>query len=136
LGFEIEEDEREWKDEWKEIRKQGDLFATETTPEILIPKLPYKFYYRFIDDSGKSSRLMIEDWEIGALYWNCLRSAEGNEIIALEKVREQYESNFIKNKDIYLFLGTTKEWHMRRSKNPFVIIGVFYPKIELQGKLF
>ncbi|MBJ7429127.1 MAG: hypothetical protein JHD28_09245, partial [Bacteroidia bacterium] len=135
LGFEIEEDEREWKDEWKEIRKQGDLFATETTPEILIPKLPYKFYYRFIDDSGKSSRLMIEDWEIGALYWNCLRSAEGNEIIALEKVREQYESNFIKNKDIYLFLGTTKEWHMRRSKNLFVIIGVFYPKIELQGKL-
>ncbi|MBV6484645.1 MAG: hypothetical protein KFKLKKLM_01155 [Flavobacteriales bacterium] len=135
-GFEIEEDEREWKDEWKEIRKQGDLFATDNNPEILIPKLPYKFFYRFTDDSGKSSRLMIEDWEIGALYWNCLRSAEGNEKIALEKVREQYESNFIQNKDIYLFLGTTKEWHMRRAKNPFVIIGVFYPKIETQTKLF
>lgn len=135
-GFEIEEDDREWKDEWKEIRKQGDLFATEKTPEILIPKLPYKFYYRFTDDSGKSSRLMIEDWEIGALYWNCLRSADGDEKIALEKVREQYGSNFIKNKDIYLFLGTTREWHMRRAKNPFVIIGVFYPKKELQGKLF
>lgn len=134
--FEIEEDEREWKDEWKEIRKQGDLFATENNPEILIPKLPYKFFYRFKDDSGKSSRLMIEDWEIGALYWNCLRSAEGNEKIALEKVREQYESNFIKNNDIYLFLGTTKEWHMRRAKNPFVIIGVFYPKKESQTKLF
>jgi hypothetical protein len=135
-GFEIEEDEREWKDEWKEIRKQGDLFATENNPEILIPKLPYKFFYRFIDDSGKSSRLMIEDWEIGALYWNCLRSAEGNEKVALEKVREQYEENFIKNKDLYLFLGTTKEWHMRRAKNPFVIIGVFYPKKETQTKLF
>jgi hypothetical protein len=135
-GFEIEEDDREWKDEWKEIRKQGDLFATEKSPEILIPKLPYKFFYRFTDDSGKSSRLMIEDWEIGALYWNCLKSAEGNEKIALEKVREQYEQNFIKNKDIYLFLGTTKEWHMRRAKNPFVIIGVFYPKKETQTKLF
>lgn len=134
--FEIEEDEREWKDEWKEIRKQGDLFATGNNPEILIPKLPYKFFYRFTDDSGKSSRLMIEDWEIGALYWNCLRGAEGNEIIALEKVREQYESNFIKNKDINLFLGTTKEWHVRRAKNPFVIIGVFYPKKEVQMKLF
>lgn len=135
-AFEIEEDEREWKDEWKEIRKQGDLFASEKTPEILIPKLPYKFFYRFTDYSGKSSRLMIEDWEIGALYWNCLRSANGNEKIALEKVKEQYGSNFMKNKDIYLFLGTTREWHMRRAKNPFVIIGVFYPKKELQGKLF
>lgn len=135
-GFEIEEDEREWKDEWKELRKQGDLFAKETNPEILIPKLPYKFFYRFTDELGKSSRLMIEDWEIGALYWNCLRAAEGNEKIALEKVREQYEANFIKNKDIYLFLGTTKEWHMRRAKNPFVIIGVFYPKKETQTKLF
>jgi hypothetical protein len=135
-GFEIEEDEREWKDEWKELRKQGDLFATEKNPEFLIPKLPYKFFYCFTDNSGKSSRLMIEDWEIGALYWNCLRSAEGNEKIALVKVREQYESNFIKNKDIYLFLGTTKEWHIRRAKNPFVIIGVFYPKKESQTKLF
>lgn len=135
-GFEIEEDEREWKDEWKELRKQGDLFATENNPEILIPKLPYKFFYRFTDDAGKSSRLMIEDWEIGALYWNCLRSAEGNEKIALEKVREQYESNFIQNKDIYFFLGTTREWHMRRAKNPFVIIGVFYPKKETQTQLF
>ncbi|HET6560095.1 MAG TPA: hypothetical protein VFG54_22395 [Prolixibacteraceae bacterium] len=136
LGLEIEEDEREWKDEWKELRKQGNLFETVKTVETLIPKLPYRFYYRFTDDKGIESKLMIEDWEIGALYWNCLRKADGNENIALRKVREQYEDNFIKNKDIYLFLGTTKEWHRRRSNNPFVIIGVFYPKKELQGKLF
>lgn len=136
-AFEIKKEEnREWKDEWKEIRKQGDLFDEGKSPEILIPKLPYKFYYHFIDDEGTKSRLMIEDWEIGALYWNCLKGAEGNEEIALEKVREQYESNFIKNKDLYLFLGTTREWHMRRAKNPFVIIGVFYPKKEIQTKLF
>lgn len=136
IGLEIENDEREWKNEWKELRKQGDLFATDQSPEILIPKLPYKFYYRFIDDSGKPSRLMIEDWEIGALYWKCLRYAEGNESIALKKVKEQYETNFINKKNVYLFLGTTREWHMRRSKNPFVIIGVFYPKIETQFSLF
>ncbi|HCT22648.1 MAG TPA: hypothetical protein DIW54_04655 [Chitinophagaceae bacterium] len=136
VGFDIEEDEREWKDEWLDLRKQGDLFATEKTPETLIPKLPYKFFYRFKDDEGRISRLMIEDWEIGALFWNCLRTAGGDESIALEKVREQYEVNFIDSKEIYLFLGTTKEWHTRRSKNPFVIIGVFYPKKETQGSLF
>jgi hypothetical protein len=136
IGFEIEDDTREWKDEWLELRKQGDLFATVKPIETLIPKLPYKFYYRFVDDKGDVSRLMIEDWEIGALYWNCLRRADGNENIALEKVKEKYESNFIKNNDIHLFLGTTREWHRRRATNPFVIIGVFYPKKELQGRLF
>lgn len=134
--LEIVEDDPEWKDEWKELRKQGDLFSQEKTPEILIPKLPYKFYYRFKDESGKSSRLMIEDWEIGALYWNCLKAAEGNKAEALERVRQRYEEEFIKKKDIYFFLGTTRQWHMRRSKNPFVIIGVFYPKKEFQMSLF
>lgn len=138
IGFDIEEDEREWKKEWRDQLNQLQLaFEPEKdTKRELIPKLPYKFYYRFKDETGKARRLMIEDWEIGALYWNCLRAAEGNETVALAKVREKYEGDFLKNKDIYLFLGTTKEWHMRRSKNPFVIIGVFYPKKETQGKLF
>src|SRR5680860_339772 len=106
--LEIEETDREWKNEWKEIRKQGDLFSQDKNPEIIIRKLPYKFYYRFTDDTGKSSRLMIEDWEIGQLYWNCLKKAEGNEAEALEKVRQRYEQEFIGKKDINFFLGTTK----------------------------
>lgn len=135
-SLEIVEDDPEWKNEWKELRKQGDLFSQDKSPEIVIPKLPYKFYYKFKDDSGRSSRLMIEDWEIGQLYWNCLRAAEGNKVVALEKVRQRYEDEFINQKDIHFFLGTTRQWHMRRSKNPFVIIGVFYPKKETQLKLF
>lgn len=136
LSLEWEKVSSEWKDEWKDLRKQGDLFAGGKNPEILIPKLPYKFFYRFLDETGKIRRLMIEDWEIGALYFNCLRAAEGNEREAMEKVKEQYEGNFIANKDVYFFLGTTREWHTRRSRNPFVIIGVFYPKKETQFRLF
>lgn len=136
LSFDIEQDEREWKNEWKELRKMGDLFDQDRSPEIQIPKLPYRFYYTFLDDEGVQSRLMIEDWEIGALYWNCLRRAEGNESVALQKVREKYEGEFLSKNDVHLFLGTTKEWHMRRGKNPFVIIGVFYPKFESQLSLF
>lgn len=136
LRLEWKEEAREWKDEWKDLRKQGDLFATDKDPAILIPKLPYKFSYVFTDDTGKERRLMIEDWEIGALYFNCLRAAEGDEAIALRKVKEKYEDDFKANKDIYFFLGTTREWHLRRAKNPFVIIGVFYPKREIQTSLF
>ncbi|QMU66016.1 MAG: hypothetical protein GKR88_18180 [Flavobacteriaceae bacterium] len=98
--------------------------------------LPYKFYYRFKDETGKSRRLMIEDWEIGQLYWNCLKTTGGNEEEALKKVCQRYEEEFINKKDIHFFLGTTRQWHMRRSRNPFVIIGVFYPKTESQLNLF
>ncbi len=136
ISFEWEEDEREWKNEWKELRKQTDLFSSEKPPEQLIPKLPFKFFYKFEDESGKIRRLMIEDWELGALYWNCLKKAKGNEHIALKNVYKKFGGDFLKNKDLYFFLGTTKEWHTRRSKNPFVIIGVFYPKRETQYKLF
>lgn len=144
-GFEWEEDDREWKNEWVEIRKQTDLFAGGTAdPQKIIPKVPYKFFYRFTDTTGKQRRLMIEDWEIGQLYWNCLRSAKDAgaenethaEQIALQKVKERYFNEFAHTKDIHLFVGTTKEWHTRRSLNPFVIIGVFYPKKEIQGSLF
>lgn len=127
--------ERQWNDEWKQLRLQGDLFAQGKDPEILIPKLPYKFSYSFTDETGKKRTLMIEDWEIGSLFWNCLKAAQGDETIAIRKVIEKYEHEFRK-KDLYFFLGTTKEWHMRRARNPFVIIGVFYPNVEVQASLF
>lgn len=136
-GFEWEEDGREWKDEWVEIRKQTDLFAQGSIdPQKMIPKVPYRFYYRFEDDEGRSSRLMIEDWEIGQLFWNCLRDSGNDEAEALQKVRQKYLDSFVAKHDIHLFLGTTMEWHRRRGNNPFVIIGVFYPMKEVQGKLF
>lgn len=137
IAFEWEDDNREWKDEWVEIRKQTDLFGMGSIdPQKMIPKVPYKFFYKFVDEAGKVSRMMIEDWEIGQLYWNCLRDAHGDEKVALQKVKEKYYHSFVTNHDIYLFLGTTKEWHMRKAPNPFVIIGVFYPKKEVQSSLF
>lgn len=144
-GFEWEADERQWKNEWVEIRKQTDLFNQgKVDPQKMIPKVPYKFFYRFTDITGKQRRLMIEDWEIGQLYWNCLRIAkstgiennEAAEAIALEKVKGKYYDEFKTENDIYLFAGTTKEWHTRRALNPFVIIGVFYPKKEVQASIF
>lgn len=144
IAFEIEDDEREWKAEWREQLNQLEIFSHEngtSGPRKLIDKIPYKFFYRFEDDSGKQSRMMIEDWEIGQLYFTCFKKYH-NEQIAIQKVREKYWDTFI-GRDIYFFLGTTKQWHMRRSNNPFVIIGVFYPphlpepeiKIDPQYKL-
>lgn len=82
------------------------------------------------------STLAIEDWEIGALYRNCLAAAEGDESVAVDKVRQKYEIDFLQNKDITLFLGTTLKHHRARHTNPFTIIGVFYPPREAQAPLF
>ena len=132
LDFVAEEGERDWDANklaiLKGLSQQVNLFQTpeEIAEEFkLVPKVPYKFFYRFEDDTGKSSKLMIEDWEIGMLYFNCLKQAGGNERAAIEKVREKYYDYFI-TRDLHFFLGTTLQWH-NVSANPFIIIGVYYP---------
>jgi len=136
--FTVEEDDREWKELWLEQLKQVDMFTggqNQSEARIPIDKIPYKFKYQFEDDEGRSSTMTIEDWEIGALYRNCLAAAEGDEAIAIDKVREKFETEFIEAKDLTLFLGSTLDHHRKRHSNPFTIIGVFYPPKEAQQSL-
>ena len=137
----VTETEREWSKEkltlLKAKAKQLSLFQTEEEVRrefSIVDKLPYKFFYRFRDKKGREAKLIIEDWEIGMLYWNCLKNSGGDEQKAVSKVKEKYFDLFSK-RDIYLFLGTTKQFH-GWAKNPFVIIGVFYPPHEPQLSLF
>jgi hypothetical protein len=141
IDFIIEKTDREWDkeklDALKANAQQLDFFKTaeEITEEFkLVKKLPYKFSYHFCDDSGKESTLMIEDWEIGMLYFNCLKQSNGDETRAIELVKQKYFDKF-KTKDLYFFLGTTKANHFR-SLNPFIIIGIFCPPKTNQFDLF
>lgn len=113
-------------------RNQMKLFPSDEdqNPHELIQKLPYKFSYKFEDINGKQRKLKIEDWEIGALYWNSLRRHNNDEEKACEDVRKKYEEEFLTKKDIYLFLGTALQFHAKNAPNPFIIIGVFYPEPE------
>lgn len=139
IKFIIEPVEREWDAEkmtkLKAKAQQLNLFANAENPFEVVQKLPYKFSYKFSDETGREATLMIEDWEIGMLYWNCLRRHEGNEKQACADVKNKYLDDFAKTKDLYLFLGTTREFHSR-APNPFIIIGTFHPKKELQMQLF
>ena len=87
-------------------------------------KVPYKFSYVFATEDGKQRTLMIEDWEIGMLYRNIFQKYQ-NEEIACQKVREKYLD--MAKENIYLFLGTSFEWHMKNAPDPYLIIGVFAP---------
>lgn len=139
LGFTAEEVEREWDAKklfkLEEERKQMNLFKQPEDPFKVVNKLPYKFSYVLEDSEGKRSKMMIEDWEIGQLYWNCLARHGGDEAKAVADVRKKYFDDFAKTKDLHLFLGTSLLHHFR-SRNPFMIIGTFHPKIETQFKLF
>ena len=142
IDFIVEEVEREWDKDKVTIlekkSKQLDIFQTEEEVKRqfeLVKKLPYKFSYKFEDINGKESTLMIEDWEIGALYWNCLRNCNGDEKSAIQQVKNKYFDKFISECDVLLFLGTTLKYH-GWANNPFVVVGVFYPKREPQQSLF
>ena len=137
--FLIERVEGDWELSRKEAAeaalRQGSLFQENGRDDFkLMPKLPYKFSYRFLDDADQESTLMIEDWEIGQLYWNCLKR-EKDEAAACEKVKQKYFDDFALTKDLHLFLGTTLKWHSI-APNPYVIIGTFHPPYIVQHSLF
>lgn len=136
LDFYAEPIERSWDKVKLDKLKQLNLFETNKEGKFeVVQKLPYKFKFHFKDNEGNESRMMIEDWETGQLYWNCLARHEGDEQKAVADVRKKYFDDFARTKDIHLFLGTTQAHH-HLSLNPFIIIGTFHPKIELQTKLF
>ena len=135
-----EEEEPDWSRErlqkMRALYSQLDLFEDNSWRQTfqLIPKLPYSFSYRFEDAAGRSSELQVLDWEIGALYWNCLESTGGDEPRALAKVRSKYFDAFLET-DLHFFLGTTQQFH-RFAPNPWVIIGVFPIPHDPQESLF
>lgn len=129
MDFVAERDGDDWEVGKKQAAQaaldQGSLFDTSDKADFkIMPKLPYKFSYKFSDDEGKVSKMMIEDWEVGQLYWNCLKNASPEEAVA--KVRAKYFDDFAKTKDLHLFLGTTHKWHLV-GRNPYVIVGTFHP---------
>jgi len=132
LDFYAEPVEREWSSKQKAALAQQNLFETKFE---VVKKSPYKFRFRFKDDQGKESNMMIEDWETGQLFWNCLARHEGNEQKAIQDVRKKYFDDFAMTKDLHFYLGTTQKNHYV-SHNPFMIIGTFHPKVESQMKLF
>lgn len=138
VGFDVEEVDRDWDPKFSRDLRQQNLFEKidsryDSKIEV-VRKVPYRYYYSFLTEGDNRPRkLMIEDWEISALYWNCLASAEGDERIANELVRQKYEDEILK-RDVYLFVGTTLANHIK-APNPFVIVGVFWPPYIEQPEL-
>ncbi|MGV8137056.1 MAG: hypothetical protein AB2L20_17730 [Mangrovibacterium sp.] len=136
IDFVWEEVEREWPKDKVVQFQQLNLFQNIDDKKFeVVKKLPYKFSFIYEDSEGKRSKTMIEDWETGELFWNCLRRHEGDELKACQDVRKKYYNNFALTKDLHFFLGTSQVHHYV-GRNPFLIIGTFYPKKIEQHSLF
>ena len=130
INFVWEPCSREWdREKLAKIQaKQRQLNLFEETKKLftVAKKLPFKFSYVFTTADDVERTLMIEDWELGQLYWKCLELAHGNEAEACQKVKQKYFDEFVRKKDLHFFLGTTRQFH-KIAPNPFIIIGAFYP---------
>ncbi len=125
--------DREWSKSQLADLKQINLFEKQGKELKPLKKLPYKFSYVFSDSSNRKCTLMIEDWEVGALYWKMYAKYQ-DEAQAIKAVKDKYLNDFAKKKDLYFFLGTTKQ-HQLVGPSPFIIIGTFHPPVEKQLSL-
>lgn len=114
------------KEQYQAFSSQLSLFGDNDIRQHFefAEKIPYRFKYKFKTADNKVRNIMVEDWEIGMLYRNCLK--KDGETTACQKVRERY-MQLAKEKDLYFFMGTSFEWQRRNANDPYLIIGCFYP---------
>lgn len=113
----------DWTDEDKAKLSQDGLFDTATVKaRAPLRKLPFDFHYHY-ESGGKIERHKLVDWEVGALYWNCVRDygVSGWE----SKFRQRLETEF-SGKDLLFLLGT-----IHRFPDQWLIVGFVYPPRQL-----
>lgn len=124
----ITSDDPDWKPSFKAALRQARLWETRTVSKEPPRKVPFKFHYKFECDDPRCNRnhqMMIEDWEVGALFWRLVDQGDSNENAA-EKVRDKFLRELCgADKNTHFFVGT-----VLAHPNTWVIIGVFYPKVE------
>ena len=124
----ITPDTPEWPAKFVNALRQQRLFEYRETTLVPPRKVPFKFHYHFECDDPRckrNHRMMIEDWEVGALFWRLVDQGAPHQKAA-DSVRDKFLNDLCgPDKDTHFYVGTIlahpKSW---------VVIGVFYPKIH------
>lgn len=120
----------EWKAEFKAELRQARIWETRANTLEPPRKMPFKLQYRFDCDDAKcrGHQMMIEDWEVSALYWNLIdKGATPQE--AVDGVKKKFLDQMCgPNKDTHFFVGTVL------AHGTWVVIGVFWPTLRQAAK--
>ncbi len=121
-----EASDADWKPSFKAALSQQRLWENRKASKEPPRKVPWTFRYRFACDDPRckaSHRMMIEDWEVGALYWNCVDDG-ATAIEACQKVKQKFlEQLCAPDRDTHFYVGT-----ILAHPKTWVIIGVYWPK--------
>ena len=82
----------DWKPSFKAALSQQRLWENRKASKEPPRKVPWKFQYKFACDDPRckgTHQMMIEDWEIGALYWRCIDGG-ASPAEACQKVRLKF----------------------------------------------
>lgn len=123
----ISPDDPDWKADFRAALRQARLWDDRTVSKEPPRKVPFKFHYQFECDDPRCNghRMMIEDWEVGALFWRLVDQGLSHKDAA-DKVREKFLTELCgPDKDTHFFVGTILAY-----PKTWVVIGVFYPKIQ------
>lgn len=132
----IKPDEVDWKPGFKAALMQRRLWENRKASKEPPRKIPFKFQYKFScnDSRCKGHQTMVEDWEVGALYWKCI-DAGATTREAREKVRRKFLDELCSAaNNTYFYVGT-----ILAHPKTWVVIGVYYPKkttAPMQPSLF
>lgn len=125
LDLIIKPDEPDWKPGFKAALMQQRLWENRKASKEPPRKVPFKFQYKFSCDDPrcKGHQAMVEDWEVGALYWRCI-DAGGTTQEACEKVKRKFLDDLCSTaNNTHFYVGT-----ILAHPKTWVVIGVYYPK--------
>jgi hypothetical protein len=109
----------DWTDADKAKLSQDGLFdSVAVKNRASLRKLPFDFHYHY-ESGGKVERHKLVDWEVGALYWNCVRDHGAAAWEA--KFRQRLETEFAQ-KNLLFLMGT-----IHRFPDQWLIVGFVYP---------
>jgi hypothetical protein len=122
----ITDDAPDWPPGFKAKLMQARLWDERRKTKEPPRKVPFKFHYRFECDDPRckrNHRMMIEDWEVGALYWRLVdKGATPGDAAA--KVKAKFLDDLCgPGRDTHFFVGTVL------AHGTWVVIGVWHPKI-------
>jgi len=109
---------RDWE---KELIEGNQKTLSKKPYKTPLDKIPYRFAYKFsCNQDCKGHDLMVEDWELLALYRGLIKKGDTKEV-AIAKCIKKYKDYFLSERDIGFFVGTESSW------NHWLIIGIYYP---------
>ena len=108
------------------LKTRVSLFAEAEQDIKLLKKVPFDFYYRYLDPRGTEWRHKISDWEAGALYWNVVRNHGKDWQTPFRKKLERE----LLQRDLMFLMGT-----LHRFPEQWLIVSLIYPPKRLQQSL-